>query len=356
MIGYSDSNKETRLSAIGLGAVPGAARRWRETGAPHGSSHADLSRPRRGDRPRRRPGQPRHPGPAAGTVDGRLRFTEQGEMIADRYGSGESPNGTSSRSSTPCLRNSFSPRRRPQPASRMGAPAGTARRSRRAGTTAAWSTRRPNFSPISSRPRRSPRSASSRSPRGRRSAPREASRRRPGIDQLRAIPWVFSWMQSRHTLPGWYGLGSAVCEHLAECPEDRETLTTMYQRWPFWTNADRQRPDDPGQGRSDDRPTVRRPGRGSRTGRIAFTSASPREYQRTVEVVATDHRTAELLDNMPVLKRSIQRRNPYVDPLSFIQLVLLGPLAGWRSSRRAELLTGVLESINGIASGLKNTG
>src|SRR4029077_13945059 len=56
-----------------------------------------------------------------------------------------------------------------------------------------------------------------------------------GIDQLRAIPWVFSWMQSRHTLPGWFGLGSAVVEHLAENPDDREILTAMYGRWPFWT-------------------------------------------------------------------------------------------------------------------------
>ena len=64
---------------------------------------------------------------------------------------------------------------------------------------------------------------------------------------------------------------------------------------------------------------------------------------------------AELLDQMPVLQRSIQRRNPYVDPLSFIQLVLLRRL---REAARAaeELLTAVLESINGIASGLKNTG
>jgi phosphoenolpyruvate carboxylase len=62
-----------------------------------------------------------------------------------------------------------------------------------------------------------------------------------------------------------------------------------------------------------------------------------------------------LLDNMPVLKRSIERRNPYVDPLSFIQLVLLSRLRAGVEPRE-EHLTGVLESINGVASGLKNTG
>ena len=83
------------------------------------------------------------------------------------------------------------------------------------------------------------------------------------------------------------------------------------------------------------------------------------EYQRTVEVIALITGQADLLDSMPVLKRSIQRRNPYVDPLSFIQLVLLSRLRGGDvpgAPPRAELLTGVLESINGIASGLKNTG
>jgi phosphoenolpyruvate carboxylase len=79
------------------------------------------------------------------------------------------------------------------------------------------------------------------------------------------------------------------------------------------------------------------------------------EYQRTVEVVGLMTGNSELLDNMPVLKRSIERRNPYVDPLSFIQLVLLSRLRAG-AEPRTELLTGVLESINGIASGLKNTG
>src|SRR5208282_573571 len=55
-----------------------------------------------------------------------------------------------------------------------------------------------------------------------------------GIDELRAIPFVFSWMQSRHTLPGWYGLGSAVSEFLETRAGDLSTLQQMYRRWPFW--------------------------------------------------------------------------------------------------------------------------
>ena len=79
------------------------------------------------------------------------------------------------------------------------------------------------------------------------------------------------------------------------------------------------------------------------------------EYQRTTESILLMTGQAELLDNMPVLKRSIARRNPYVDPLSFIQLVLLARLRSGNEPS-TELQTAVLESINGIASGLKNTG
>jgi phosphoenolpyruvate carboxylase len=79
------------------------------------------------------------------------------------------------------------------------------------------------------------------------------------------------------------------------------------------------------------------------------------EYRRTEEVIRFITGQAALLDNVPVLQRSIQRRNPYVDPLSFIQLILLKRLRA-EAQPSPELLTAVLESINGIAAGLKNTG
>jgi phosphoenolpyruvate carboxylase len=81
------------------------------------------------------------------------------------------------------------------------------------------------------------------------------------------------------------------------------------------------------------------------------------EYHRTADVILAITGQEALLEQVPVLQRSIQRRNPYVDPLSFIQLVLLRRLRGGKDGEPAEeLLTAVLESINGIASGLKNTG
>ncbi len=79
------------------------------------------------------------------------------------------------------------------------------------------------------------------------------------------------------------------------------------------------------------------------------------DYEKSVEVIRRITGQAELLEQMPILRRSIDRRNPYVDPLSFIQLVLLKRLRDGEGPRE-ETLTAVLESINGIASGLKNTG
>jgi phosphoenolpyruvate carboxylase len=175
-----------------------------------------------------------------------------------------------------------------------------------------------------------------------------------GIEQLRAIPWVFSWMQSRHTLPGWYGLGSAVKDYLEENPDDRPVLQVMYQRWHFWRTL----LDNAQMILAKADLTIARlyadlvedQELASRIyGRIA------QEYRLTTEVVCQVTGQRLLLEQTPVLRRSIVRRNPSVDPLSFLQLALLKRLRA-SAEPSAELLTAVLESVNGIASGLKNTG
>ena len=127
---------------------------------------------------------------------------------------------------------------------------------------------------------------------------------------MRAIPWVFSWMQSRHTLPGWYGLGSAVGEYLAENAGDWPSFKTMYRRWPFWRTLI-----DNAQmilAKADltiarlyaDLVEDRRAG-----GRGSSTASRP-SITRTSDVICQITGQTELLDNMPVLQRSIQRRNP----------------------------------------------
>jgi len=351
MIGYSDSNKDTGFlqSAWALHQAQRAlAESARRMGIAVQIFHGRGGAIGRGGGPANRAilAQP------SGTVDGRLRFTEQGEMIADRYGSAGIAERHLEQIVNAVFRNSFTPdsgQRAPEWERLLQRLAETAFREYRALVyeTPEFLTYFEQATPIAEIGQLK---IASRPPR----RVEGGARATTGIEQLRAIPWVFSWMQSRHTLPGWFGMGSAVCEHLSEYPEDRETLATMYQRWPFWRTL----VDNAQMILAKADLTIARLYADLVEDREIGDRIYDRiaaEYQRTVDVIGIITGQTELLDNMPVLKHSIHRRNPYVDPLSFIQLVLLGRLRAGIEPR-TELLTGVLESINGIASGLKNTG
>jgi phosphoenolpyruvate carboxylase len=204
---------------------------------------------------------------------------------------------------------------------------------------------------------------------------RPASRRKSDrIEDLRAIPWVFSWMQSRHTLPGWFGLGSglvAVAEgrdasedearesrsaDIEHAPPSLDLLRQMYREWPFFkTLLDNAQliiaKADMGIARRyaelvDDQGLAER-----------VFSAIRAEYELTSRLVCEVGEVADILDAQPVLQKAIRQRNPYVDPLSYIQIDLLRRLRTAPDADDQEALeTAVLMSINGIAAGLKNTG
>jgi phosphoenolpyruvate carboxylase len=174
------------------------------------------------------------------------------------------------------------------------------------------------------------------------------------IEDLRAIPWVFSWMQSRHTLPGWYGLGSAVADFECDHGGELDQLRDMYRVWPFWRTLI----DSTQMILAKADLTIARlyaDRVGDRTIGDALFARIAAEFENTVAAVCRITGQPRLRETFPVLQSSIERRNPYVDPLSFIQLVLLQRLRRGEGPRE-ELLTACLESINGIASGLKNTG
>ncbi len=349
MIGYSDSNKESGFlqSAWALYRAQAAvADISRRTGVAVQIFHGRGGAVGRGGGPANRAilAQPR------GTVNGRLRLTEQGEMIADRYGHHAVAERHLGQLVNAVLRSSFGiDEDRPQPEwehilDRLAEHACRHYRTL-VYETKGFLTYFNEATPIAeigqlkiaSRP------------------PRRGDAKSAGIEQLRAIPWVFGWMQSRHTLPGWYGLGSAVTEHLAEAyPEELDTLRTMYERWPFWRTLI----DNAQMILAKADLTIARLYadlvEDQALGDKLFDQIAA-EHERTAHVIATITGQTALLGTMPVLQRSIQRRNPYVDPLSFIQLVLLRRLRRG-DQPRAELLTAVLESINGIAAGLKNTG
>src|SRR5829696_6423285 len=183
---------------------------------------------------------------------------------------------------------------------------------------------------------------------GSRPARRRATQR---IEDLRAIPWVFAWTQSRFLLPGWYGVGSGL-ERGREI-FGGELLQAMDREWPFFAatigNAEM---------------ALAKSDLGIAE-RYAGLVDDPKLRKRIWERIRVEHeRSAQeilrltgqdrLLDREPVLRRSIDRRNPYVDPISFVQVELLRRLRA--DPGRESTLRAMLRTVNGIAGGLKSTG
>jgi phosphoenolpyruvate carboxylase len=177
------------------------------------------------------------------------------------------------------------------------------------------------------------------------------------VADLRAIPWVFSWMQSRFNFPGWYGLGSGLGAILDRGPEGEKLLREMYQRWPFFQTMI-----------ANAQLTMCKADMS-----IARVYASlvtdERVREKVLSRILDEFRLAEkavlaatgqsvLLENEPVLARSIKLRNPYVDPLNYLQVEMLKRRrSGKLSQRDQEGTRAVMElTVNGIAGGLKNTG
>ena len=164
---------------------------------------------------------------------------------------------------------------------------------------------------------------------------------------------MFSWTQARIVLPAWYGLGTA----LAAAREEHglELLQEMERDWPFFAGAALQRRDGVREGRPRRSPPLRRSWCDDEELRERIWSAIEAEFERTLRELLRGHRRERLLDREPVLQRSIDRRNPYVDPLSSSRSSCCAAPRGGRR-RDEELARASLLAINGIAGGLRNTG
>lgn len=176
------------------------------------------------------------------------------------------------------------------------------------------------------------------------------------VRQLRAIPWVFAWTQSRHLVSAWYGVGHALSEFSASGEEGLEGLRGMYRQWPFF----KQMLDNAEMSLAKTELGIAREYAAlvkSAAVRKKIFGLIEREYDRSVEMVLQVTQRAVLLENQPVLAESIRRRNPYVDPLNFLQIRFL---ARWRKAgekQRTETLRRLLAlTVNGIAFGMKSTG
>ena len=351
MLGYSDSNKDAGFVAANW-ALYRAQRELREVAVRAGIElrffHGRGGSIGRGGGPANKAILAQPPG----TVGSRIRLTEQGEVIADRYGLPGLAQRHLEQLVNAVLRAAFVPadlRCGPEPAweAAIDTLSELARKSYRALVYDD-----PTF--LQYFRAATPVAEIGRLNLGSRPASRKKSDR---IEDLRAIPWVFAWMQSRHTLPGWYGLGHAL-ETFTEAggPDALRLLQTMYQAWPFFRTML-----DSAQmilGKADlhiaaryaelvpDQAVAR-----AIFGRIEA------EHERSTRMIARVAGAAEILDYAPVLKRSIALRNPYVDPMSYLQVELLERLrAAPDGPDHAALEDAIMLSISGIAAGLKNTG
>ncbi|MBW8306849.1 MAG: phosphoenolpyruvate carboxylase [Thiobacillus sp.] len=176
------------------------------------------------------------------------------------------------------------------------------------------------------------------------------------LGSIRAIPWVFGWAQSRHTLPAWYGIGSALQGFIDRQPDGLAHLQAMYREWPFFrsllsnvqmalTKADMEIAEE--YARLCDHPN---------TMTIYRTSAD--EFALTVAGVKQVVQIETLLEDNPSLALSISRRRPYIDPINHIQVLMLKRYrtdSVWESEQDS-WLTPLKRSINAIAAGMRNTG
>ncbi|MGN8682613.1 phosphoenolpyruvate carboxylase [Gracilibacillus sp. HCP3S3_G5_1] len=176
------------------------------------------------------------------------------------------------------------------------------------------------------------------------------------FEDLRAIPWVFAWTQSRQLLPAWYAAGTGFKQYLDQTG-NLALLQKMYQNWPFFnatinnlqmalTKADIQTAQEYANMMQDDEISTR------------IFHAIKEEYALTKEIVLQITGQEELLDNRQNIKDSVRLRNPLVDPLNLLQVQLVSKLRNQdeNSSEYTELLMEALLTINGVAAGLRNTG
>ncbi|HEY9855736.1 MAG TPA: phosphoenolpyruvate carboxylase, partial [Stenomitos sp.] len=173
-----------------------------------------------------------------------------------------------------------------------------------------------------------------------------------GIESLRAIPWVFSWIQNRCLLPSWYAAGTALEAFCDRQAGGLEILRGWYREWPFFEALVDNL--EVSLAKADMAITRMYVGLASGAGSRIF-GALETEYGRTLHMVLSITEQHELLERMPVLARSIRLRNPYVDPLNHLQVELL------RRKRTGEAPGESLDhalalTITGIAAGLRNTG
>jgi phosphoenolpyruvate carboxylase len=291
---------------------------------------------------------------AAGSVDGRLALTEQGEVIAERY-----PSVPIAQRHLEQLTNAVLLASRPGHADETAAGADRwrpmieelARLAEEAYRSLVWDD--PDFEAYFARA--TPIDEISRMELGSRPARRAGADGTAALEALRAIPWVFAWSQSRSNLPAWYGVGSALAAY-ARRRNGRAELATAHREWAFFASVI----DNVELGLA-----IADPLMGARFAALAGDEPAMRriatriegERRRTLDEIASVTGHDRLLERSPRLRRSIELRTPYVDVLSELQVLGLERLRGDLSDRERRETEQLLQlTVGGVAAGLQHTG
>jgi phosphoenolpyruvate carboxylase len=171
-----------------------------------------------------------------------------------------------------------------------------------------------------------------------------------GVESLRAIPWVFAWSQNRAGLTGWYGVGTALVASIARHGEQR--IAEMARDWPFFATL----LDDVEMVLAkSDMAIFERYSLLAGAAHTPYFATIHEEFRRCRDAIVALKGKDTLLQKDQRLKQSIRLRNPYVDPISLLQVDLL---ARWREAGRPEdaLFRALVATVNGIAAGVQNTG
>jgi phosphoenolpyruvate carboxylase len=352
MLGYSDSNKEIGYLAAAWSlhrAQASLVEAAREAGVELTLFHGRGGSIGRGGGPANRAVQAQAPG----SVDGRLKLTEQGEVIAERYPSPpiavrHLEQLTNALLLASVARADLTAPHAPMLDELARLAAGVYRELISTDGFAAYFAA---ATPIRELARME---IGSRPPTRRASANEDDEP--PVLESLRAIPWVFAWAQSRANVPAWFGVGSALTAFAEARQDGWDVLRTAYRAWPFFASvldnvelglaiADRQI--------------------AARYASLAGNDPAMRKIAERIDAEHERSRTAllrvfgrdELMARSPRLRRSIDLRNPYVDVLSEVQLRCLRSLRDRPSAKARPALEALFAlTVNGIAAGLQHTG
>ncbi|MDM0052195.1 phosphoenolpyruvate carboxylase [Variovorax sp. J22R115] len=287
-----------------------------------------------------------------GTVRGQIRLTEQGEVIGSKYANHEIGRRNLETLVAATLEATLLPTAKAAPATFVAAAAELSAASMAAYRALVYET--PGFGDyfFSATPIREIAELNI----GSRPASRNPSR---SIEDLRAVPWSFSWGQCRLTLPGWYGFGSAIEQFLAQAAnpaarkERHALLQRMYVQWPFFrtllSNMDMvlAKSDLALASRYSELVAERKL-------RQKVFSMIDAEWHRTSDALVLITGARQRLEGNAEMQRSIRHRFPYIDPLHHLQVELMRRYRAGQDDER--LQRGIHMSINGVAAGLRNTG